>query len=580
MNGAEALCAALREQGATVVFGLPGTQNIPLYEAVRTTGLAPVVASDEGAAAFMAAGYARAGGQVAVLATIPGPGFLYALPGIAEARDDSAAVLWITLSARRDGQAFPLQSIDQPAIAAPLVKAVRRVERATDVAAACREAWCLAAAGEPGPVLLELADDVLVQDAGPPSSGAPEVPDAAETQAAVDAVLQRLHGSVRPLIIAGQGAQGAADAVRALAHQLKAPVLFTCSGRGVLADDDPRAFVQDFSQGLGEVVAEMLEAADLILVLGCKFTHNGSAGGRLSLPAPRLVRVDSSAAVLSANYPASLAVHARCEAVVPALAAAAFHGKAWEEPALQAWRERLAAQRRTRIAHEPQVVAPSPASAGRESAAQGTADSLIAALFDALGRRLGETALYTADAGLHQVLARRYARVLRARGLLCPSDFQSMGFGLAGAIGAALAQRDARVVACVGDGGFALSAGDLYTAVRLGLRLTVIVFNDRSFGLIRRQQVANYGYASGVDLAGPDYAQAAAAAGCGYLRATTDMASVAAAIADAPGVMLVELRLSDAPSFAHLQKRAQLRARLRGAVPAGLWRHAKRLLGR
>lgn len=578
MNGAEALCATLREQGAALVFGLPGTQNTPLYEAIRIAGLTAVVGSDEGSAAFMAAGHARASGGIAVLATIPGPGFLYALPGIAEAREDSAAVLWVTLRARRDGQAFPLQVIDQPAIAAPLVKAVRRVERAGDVAAACRDAWHLALSEEPGPVLLELAEDVLLQDAGamPAPVAQPRKAEANADAPPVDAVLQRLRDCVRPLIVAGQGAQGVSAAVHALAHRLGAPVLFTCSGRGVLADSDSCAFVQDFSQGQGNVVPEMVEAADLILALGCKFTHNGSAGGRLMLPSHKLVRVDSSAAVLAANYPASQAVHARCESIVPVLAAAGLPGKGWDAAVLAAWRERLAAQRSAPIAHEPRIV---DAQAGGD-AAGGEAGGAIAPLFDALAAALGEQALYTADAGLHQLLARRYARVARARGLLCPSDFQSMGFGLPGAIGAALAQRDAHVVACIGDGGFALSAGDLYAAVRLGVRLTVIVFNDRSFGLIRRQQIANYGHASGVDLAAPDYEQAAAAAGCRYLRAVGDMQAAARTIAAEQGVLLVELPLADARSFAHLRKRAQMRARLRSVVPESLWRRAKRLVGR
>ena len=97
MNGAERICATLSDLGVDVVFGLPGSQNVVLYEALRRSGLRSVTASDEGAAAFMAGGYARASGRVGVLTTIPGPGFLYALPAIAEARDDSAPLLWLTL---------------------------------------------------------------------------------------------------------------------------------------------------------------------------------------------------------------------------------------------------------------------------------------------------------------------------------------------------------------------------------------------------------------------------------------------------------------------------------------------------
>ena len=113
MSGAERIFATLLDLGTAVVFGLPGSQNVVLYEALRRSGLRSVTASDEGAAAFMAGGYARASGQVGVLTTIPGPGFLYALPAIAEARDDSAPLLWLTLRQPPDSRAFPLQRIDQ-----------------------------------------------------------------------------------------------------------------------------------------------------------------------------------------------------------------------------------------------------------------------------------------------------------------------------------------------------------------------------------------------------------------------------------------------------------------------------------
>ena len=106
MNGAEHICAILKRLGVEVVFGLPGTQNITLYDAMRGSGLRSVVASDEGAAAFMASGYARAAGKVGVLTTIPGPGFVYALSGVMEARHDSVPLLWLTLRQRTTARHF------------------------------------------------------------------------------------------------------------------------------------------------------------------------------------------------------------------------------------------------------------------------------------------------------------------------------------------------------------------------------------------------------------------------------------------------------------------------------------------
>jgi acetolactate synthase I/II/III large subunit len=566
--GADCISTTLADLGVRYVFGLPGTQNTALYEALRKTGLRRIVPSDEGAAAFMATGYSRATGGVGVLTTIPGPGFLYALPGVAEARDDSAALVWLTFRQPDDGQAFPLQKLDQAAIAAPLVKRCVHLHRIEDLEPGLRAAFAAAQADEPGPVLVEVSTQCLRQETvwhGPVSVRA--TAPVGEAAARVAALLER---SSRPLIYAGQGAQGAASKVQDLAHRLQAPVLFTCSGRGVLPDADALAFVRDFSIGVGAVVPTLVERADLILALGCKFTHNGSNAGRLRLPAEKLVRVDASAAVLAANYPASLAVHARVEDVLAALDALPvmtdLGPSGWHVEELRRLRTQLHAENSAPIDHEPVLV--------------DCARAPLAEFFRALSSAMGPRVVYTADAGLHQALTRRYANVVQPRGLLCPSDFQSMGFGLPGAIAAALARPDDRIVACIGDGALALSAAELLTAVREQIDLTVIVFNDQAFGLIRRQQLADYGHASGVDLHNPDFAALASAVGCSYFLIEGDLGTAMKAVARQSGVRLVELRLHDAASLHVLQAKRVVTESLRAATPPGLWRMLKRALRR
>jgi len=561
VNGAERICATLFALGVRHVFGLPGTQNVVLYEALRTSGLRTVVASDEGAAAFMAAGLARASGMVGVLTTIPGPGFVYALAGVAEARHDSVPMLWLTLRQHDSGQAFQLQRIDQAAMASPIVKQCIWIEHARDLDDAVRGAYRHAISGEPGPVLVEVAAAILSQH-----DVADDAVSIESSRAAVDTTQlgSLLAAAERPLIFAGQGAQHASAAVQALAHRLGAPVLFTCSGRGTLPDSDPLAFVKDFSFGMGDVVPALIERADLILALGCKFTHNGSSGGRLPIPQPKLIRIDASAAVLAANYPARLAIAARVEDVLASLDRIKSSNPGWSEDELRAARERLAYENSTPIAHEPVI--------------DGTVEHRVSEFFGALSRAAGARAVYTADAGLHQALTRKYAHVLRPRGLLCPSDFQSMGFGLPGAIGAVLAHPDACVFACIGDGGLALSAGELFTAVREGLDLVVVVFDDAALGLIRRQQLEDFGYGSGVTLHRPNYRALAEAVGCSYFPVTGDLDALALEIVRTPGVRLVELRLRDTASLQWTQLKTIVRQRARAVVPERAWQVLKRLL--
>ena len=562
MNGAKLICASLEELGVSHVFGLPGTQNVMLYEALRTSGLRGISASDEGAAAFMATGYAKASGHVGVLTTIPGPGFVYALAGIVEAQHDSIPLLWVTLRQADNTRAFQLQRIDQAAMAQPVVKRCMQVGRADELARALLEAHAEALAGEPGPVLLEIASGLLEADCPRARSPAPAVATAVD----VGLLEALLRASTRPVIYAGQGAQGASDEVRRLAGRLRAPVLFTSSGRGVLPDTDLLALVKDFSTGLGSVVPALIERADMVLALGCKFTHNGSAGGRLQLPANKLVRIDSSADVLAANYPARLGVRARVEDVLAALAGVELPRSGWAEHELAEWRARLTTENLTPVAHEPVL----------GETATGSVREFFRVLADATDSR----AIYVTDAGLHQVLTRRYAVATLPRGLLCPSDFQSMGFGLPGAIGAALARPEACVIACVGDGGLALSAGELLTAVREGIDLVVVVFNDGRLNLIRRQQVARSGYESGVGLRNPDYSALAEAVGCSYFPVAGDLESLARKIIATPGVRLVELQLTDTPCFHLHQLRCAVRERVRPLATPGFWHALKGLVAR
>lgn len=563
MNGAEHICAILENLGVRAVFGLPGTQNITLYDAMARSGLRSIVASDEGAAAFMASGYARAIGTVGVLTTIPGPGFVYALSGVMEARHDSVPLLWLTLRQRDDGQAFPLQRIDQPTMAGPAVKSCNFIDRAEDLATGLRAAFAETTSGEPGPVLVEIAMPMLVQSFvlnAEASAGS------VAHHESTDSLRPLIAAARRPVIYAGQGAQTAAPVVRRLAQQWHAPVLCTSSGRGVLPDADPLAFVKDFSFGVGDAVPDLIARADLVLALGCKFTHNGSAAGRLQLPPEKLVRIDSSADVLAAGYPSALALASRVEDVVPAIVAMTPSRSDWSDDELQSLRSRLMAEREQAIEHEPVLVDCDRAP--------------VRSLFRAMATAFGQDVVYTADAGLHQALVRRYADVTQPRGLLCPSDFQSMGFGLPGAIGAALARPGTTVIACIGDGALILTLGELLTAVREAVDLVVVVFNDAAYGLIRRQQILNFGASSGTALRNPDYAALTAAVGCSYFPLQGDAATVMKSVAQTRGVRLVEVRLGDVASLARQGLKSMVREQVRQALPDPAWQLLKRALRR
>ena len=522
-----ALCRILEARGSTVVFGVPGTQTVPLFEAFRASRLRTVLTTSELGATFAALGWARVMRRAGVVTAIPGPGFLVSLAGLAEARHDSVPLVLLT-GTPATGHRFALQALDQTSAARPLVKAAFRASSAAEVPGSLAAALDLALTGEPGPVLLELPLEALDD----PVQG--EIPDPARPTAAqpadVTQMASRLMAARRPVFLAGLGCAGATPALLALAERFGAPVATTVSGRGAIPEDHPLALGMDPGTEAVGVLNGLLGQADLVLALGCKFSHNGTGGFRLRLPAERLVHVDASADSLGGDYPASLALQADLEAFLPALLAATSSPAGmtgWEPSSLDAAR----AQARESMAPF----------AARVEPEEGTALPIVV---EVLRAALPRDACVVTDSGLHQMVVRRHFRVLSADGLLVPADFQSMGFGVPAALGAALARPDRKTVAVVGDGGLAMTGMELLAAVRESVPLKVLVFTDHRLGLIHRQQVDAYGRAHAVDLGPFEPGALALAAGAAYRRLTGDPARAVAEWLDLPEPALLEVPLA------------------------------------
>lgn len=562
MNGAEILVMALEQQGVRCVFGLPGTETLPLYEALRRSSLRTVLASSEVGAAFMAGGLARLTHNPGVLATMQGPGFAWALAGLAEARLDSVPLLHICVAPPRTpaGKRFRLQELNQEAIAAPLVKAVIEARRPGEVAARVSEALTLTTAGEPGPVLLQLPSDVF---SGQSENGSEPPGSRRDTAPDLEACLARVRSAQRPVLLVGQGVQPYAARLRRAVEAWTVPVLTTSSARGVLPEDHALALGFDPVSGDIEAVNALVASCDLVLVLGAKLGHNGSGGFRLRLPRERLVRVDTSDEVLNANYPTDLPVRADAGIVLDAVSALPPSRSSWTSPEIAAWRARVT---RTVPGPEPRI--------------RGSASGDAAGFFTGLRRALPRDAVLVLDSGMHQVMARRHFMVLEADGLLFPSDLQSMGFGIPTAIGACLAGSERRVVALVGDGGFSMTGMELLSAVREGLDLIVIVFADGALGQIRLQQLMEYGVAHGVEPVGPDWRCMAAALGVTHIEANSGIEEAMVMALRQPGVTLVEVSVGDGPTIRRAATVALARSAVRRALGPSRLQWVKRWFGR
>jgi len=569
VNGADLLCVSLQACGVECVFGLPGTQNVPLYEALRRSRLRSVVPTHELAASFMANGYYRASGRPAALVTIPGPGFAYALPGLAEARHDSAALVHVTGQPPAGARRFQFQAIDQQGIAEKLVKGVFHAGSVDELPGAVASAYDLATEGEPGPVLLDYAGHALEDVAPrapsgtrPPRAGPPVLADTA-----LQPLAARLTASRRPLIMAGQGCAGVAAGLRELAELIRAPVLTTLSGRGVLPEDHELALGFEFSRGDVRVLNELIRESGCVLAVGCKLTSAGTECFQLDLPPDRLIHVDASVDVLGATYPAALTLVASAESflgrLVPVLRDLRVPAApGWTPDEIGAWKRRLRA--------------PGP-QAGPDPVIRGVG---AAAFFAALRRVLPRDGIVVTDSGWHQTVVRRHMEVYSPRTLIVPSDFQSMGFGLPAAIGAKLAAPARAVVAVIGDGGFAMTGMEMLTAVREGVAVTVVVFNDGYLNRIRLQQLAQYGHSEGCDVLNPGFEEFARAVGVGYARCEGDVEGTLQTAIGCGHPTLLEVRVGDTLAVRSEAVKGVGRGMARRALPNDTRRWLRRIIKR
>jgi acetolactate synthase-1/2/3 large subunit len=484
----------------------------------------------------MANGYYRASGKVGVLTTIPGPGFAWTIAGIAEASQDSSALLYIVQKpATGPGTKFNLQAIDQRSILAPLLRRVIEVDQASDISAGVSEALVATIAGEPGPVLLQIDERAITTSTV--ESATQQWRSA--LQPSGDQVLQvaeLLRDSSRPVLFVGQGVNNASNSLRQLAETLGSPVITTRSARGVIAEDHPLAIKPGYGDSGAREVNALLDRSDLILAIGCKLSHNGTYAFKLRFAKEKLIHVDASENVLNANFPARLAVCADAGAFLHAL-----------EQVETVWQSRQSKWGAAEIANGQPSAATNPDTP--EPKVYGVDPPTPAGFFAALNLAMPTNSCLVTDSGLHQVLATRHFRVRESRGMIIPSDFQSMGFGLPASIGAKLSDPQRTVVALIGDGGLTMSGMELVTAVREHIPLTVIVFNDGALGQIRLQQISSYGHSHATELTTPNLELFAQSVGAKYVHLERDAVACLRDAISGRGVTLVEVTVGDSTTF-------------------------------
>ncbi|MDE2062996.1 MAG: acetolactate synthase large subunit [Bradyrhizobium sp.] len=500
-KGSDLLVAALANEGVTRIFGVPGEENLDVVESLRTSQIELVVTRHEQGAAFMAATYGRLTGKPGVCMTTLGPGALNLTTGAAYALLGAMPMIMITgqkgiMKSRQAG----FQIVDVVSAFRPLTKMSRQIVSTATIPTLVRDAFRIAVEERPGPVLLELPEDVAGEEAGP-AAMIPvhpiDIPVAHRTS--LDRAAEMILAAKRPLIMLGAAASrprstaGIGDFVR----RTRIPFFNTQMGKGTVPGGT-NLYMGTAALSERDYVHEAVDRADLIIAIG----HD-------TVEKPPFIMGPKGPQVIHVSYtPANVeqVYFPQCEVigdVGPSLELLAdrLEGRLRRADALLNLREGILsriADRNTedrwpmtpqRIVHDVRHVVPE--------------DGIIAL-----------------DNGMYKIWFARNYRTYFANTVLLDNALATMGAGLPSAMMASMLYPERRVMAVCGDGGFMMNSQEMETAVRLKLDLVVLILEDSAYGMIRWKQAVDNFPDFGLTFGNPDFVKYAESYGARGSRVT------------------------------------------------------------
>jgi acetolactate synthase-1/2/3 large subunit len=518
MRGSEAVVTLLRDVGVEVIFGLCGDTSLPFYDALASTdhGIRHVLTRDERSASFMADAYARLSGKVGVCEGPSGGGATYILPGVAEADASSVPLVCLTSDIdQHDVGRGTLTELDQTALFAPVTRSTTRPRSARELVTAIAAAFRTATAGPLGAAHVVLPYDVQLDEVDSADVtiearfGSAPADRPTPAPAAVKAAATRLVDAHRPLMVASAGVlrSGAWAEVTALAELLGMPVATSIGGKGSIAETHPYALGVIGSNGGLPFRHDMLRESDLILYVGSR--QGSVTTEKWTLPADgdtTLIQIDIEPQRIGHNYATAVGLVADAKIGLAAL--------------LDEVSDRLGGRPAAKVG---------PDEVGRRrDAYMGTLEEFESAetpirperFVAELSAVLPPRSVICADPGTPCPYLSAYYRVPQAgRWFVSPRAHGALGYALPAVCGAHFARPDAaRVVGVMGDGSFAISAGELETIARLDLPVTLIVLNNASYGWIKAGQKRLSGGYFSVDFSRSNHAAIAEAFGIRGLR--------------------------------------------------------------
>jgi acetolactate synthase-1/2/3 large subunit len=497
LTGAEAVVKCLVEQGVDTVFGYPGGQIMPLYDALYDSPLRHILTVHEQGAVHAADGYARVSGRVGVCIATSGPGATNLVTGLAAAYLDSVPLVAITGQVPigmlgRDS----FQEVDITGITMSVTKHNFLVKNAARIPEILRLAFRIARSGRPGPVLVDLPRDVqqaqLTYYPAEQAAAKPAVRDG-KTDDALRRATAAIAAARRPVMVVGGGVirgQASREATL-LAEKLGLPVVSTLMGLGALPSTHPQWL--GLTGMHGHVAANRtVHEADLVIAVGSRFSDRVTGDPKRYPAGKTFIHLDIDRSEIGKNIASHIALIGELGPLLTELAARAAAGDTapWNA-AVVAWRAENTSDYQTGTLNAPWIM--------REISRHAA----------------GRPVVFATDVGQHQMWAAQHLAVDAPGTWLTSGGLGCMGFGLPAALGAQVAAPGSRVVLVAGDGGFKMTGMELYTLTAYNLPVIAVILDNRCLGMVRQWQQLFYRQRYSASLAPRELDFAAFAAVCG-----------------------------------------------------------------
>ncbi|NWF54728.1 MAG: thiamine pyrophosphate-binding protein [Syntrophaceae bacterium] len=432
---------------------------------------------------------------------VPGPGVQNALAAVGTAYACSSPVLLLagqvdTKELGRDGGALH-EVNDQLDMVRPVTKWCKRATKIEEIPGAIREAFGRMRTGRPRPTEVEITWDAM-RSSGDLKFSDPEKPLSRVDRESISRAAELLAHARKPLIWAGGGAivSDSSEELKDLCEALGAPVAMTAQGKGALPENHALSLGGSYF-GYGPVRWAMPEA-DVVLTVGTRITWQQARPSTALRPPQKLIQVDADPSMIGKNYPAEVGIAGDAKAALGALLEEVRKGKVdqerWSASELEHFREN----------HRKWLKEKAP---------------LQLEIIRTLRKELDDDAIFVCGVTNIGYWANLAYEVRRPRTYITSSYFATLGFSFPTALGAKLAAPERQVVCVVGDGGFMYACAELATAVRYGINLVTVVFNDQAFGSTKSDQVVNFrGRIVGTEVNNPDFARLAEVFGAKGLK--------------------------------------------------------------